>query len=247
MSWDPAGLSQNRAVIPTGSVGFIAIIALSLTDSLTSQNSAQELLERLFSSLGTQCRGFTEPFHVQHKDWAHVGAAPAHPQHHHEMLGQAWSQINHGGTKPMPVPQSCQPTCACTASKHQAGQEIQENGMVAAGMSVGQCCSLAHLLAGCPCWLAGKARLWRTAPKWGDSPLTQPLGTPLARPEMGRSWLPLQVHNQPGQSFDATCGLLLPIPGRHQGEEPTPKPAWPWAVGSHRAAAPVLCSQPARS
>lgn len=144
MSWDPVGLSQNRAVIPTGSGGFIAIIALCLTDSLTSQNSAQELLERLFSSLGTQCRGFTEPFHVQHKDWAHVGAAPAHPQHHHEMLGPTWSQINQGGTKPMPVPQSCQPTCACTASKHQAGQEIQENGMVAAGMSVGQCCSLAH-------------------------------------------------------------------------------------------------------
>lgn len=81
---DPAGLSQNKAVIPTGSGGFIAFIALSLTASLTNQNSAQELLERLVSSVVIQCRGFTEPFHVQHKDWTRAGAAPAHPQHQHE-------------------------------------------------------------------------------------------------------------------------------------------------------------------
>lgn len=73
-----------------------------------------------------------------------------------------------------------------------------------------------RVLTGCSCWLSGKARLWRMAPKWGDSPLTQPLGTPLARPEMGRSWLSLQVHNQPGQNFDATCGLF-PTTGRPSG------------------------------
>lgn len=103
-----------------------------------------------------------------------------------------------------------------------------------------------RVLSGCPCWLPGKARLGRMAPKWGDSPLTQPLGTPLACPEMGRSWMSLQVHNQPGQNFAATRGLL-PITDGQQGEEPTPKPAWPWAVGAHRGAAPALCSQPART
>lgn len=103
-----------------------------------------------------------------------------------------------------------------------------------------------HVLSGCPCWLSGKAGLWRTAPKWGDSPLTQLLGTPLAQLEMGRSWLSLKVHNQPGHNFDAPRGLF-PITDRHQGEGPTPKPARPWAVGAHRGAAPMLCSQPART
>lgn len=146
----------------------------------------------------------------------------------------------------MPIPQGCQPRCALTASKHQAGQETQENGMVGPGMGMGRCCSLGHALSGCPCWLPGKAGLWRTAPKWGDSPLTQPLGTSLAQLEMGRSWLSLQLHNQPGHNFDAPRGLF-PITDRHQGEGPTPKPAWSWAAGAHRGAAPMLCSQPART
>lgn len=56
--WDPAGLSQNRAVVPIGAGGFIVFIAHNLISSPTSQNSARELLGRLVSSLVIQRSGF---------------------------------------------------------------------------------------------------------------------------------------------------------------------------------------------
>lgn len=164
-----------------------------------------------------------------------TGAAPAHPQHHHEMLCPAWSQINQTNASPSGLPAQC---FHCLQASGWPGEP---------GMGMGAMLQPGtHLLSGCFCWLPGKAILGRMSPKWGDSPLTPPLGTPLARPEMGRPWLSLQVHNQPGQNFDAICGLF-PITDRHRGEEPTPKPAWPWAVGSPQGAAPMLCSQPART
>lgn len=135
-----------------------------------------------------------------------------------------WSQRNHGGTKPMPIPRGCRLRCAFMGSKPWAGQEVPKKGIVGPETGMGGAAAWdVYASSGHPC----PERLGCGG--WLQNGEIHPQAGRLGRHQHIWRWAGPGCHCRCATSPAKTSRHLRPVPHSCRGaEQPQPHQ---WGVG----------------